>query len=219
MRNCSACSCDSRENRERSADPAQLRRARSAGQQSRYRLEEDVPCVDVKASSVEHLFDNRDPAPFRERDLDPGLAAYLLDAGEDLAKREAYRIVFWLEQLSSAVEIEQAFRGHFEDVVARIQRTRRRRRRTGQVTLLLAVVLVVALLMLSQVVARVVPGALGAGLKEGLVISSWVVMWRPVEVLIYDWIPVRRERKVVTKLLEAQVHVRVGRPPEMQSSS
>ena len=67
--------------------------------------------------------------------------------------------------------------------------------------------------MFSQLVARVVPGSLGAGLKEGLVISSWVVMWRPVEVLIYDWIPVRHERKVVTKLLAAQIQVRVGKPP------
>ena len=74
--------------------------------------------------------------------------------------------------------------------------------------------MVVALLMLAQLVASVVPGSLGAGLKEGLVISSWVVMWRPVEVLIYDWIPARHERLVASKLLEAMIETRIGKPPE-----
>lgn len=190
------------------------RRGRSLARQSRYRLEEGQPCIDVKSESVGHLLDNRDPAPFGERDLDPGLAQYLLDAGDDLMKRGRYRVVFWLDQPSPPDAIEQAFRGHFEDVVERIHRTRRRRRRTGQVTLVLAVGLVVGLLMLSQLVATMVPGSLGVGLKEGLVISSWVVMWRPVEILIYDWIPVRHERNVALRLLDAEIHVRAGRPPE-----
>jgi len=45
------------------------------------------------------------------------------------------------------------------------------------------------------------------------VIASWVVMWRPVDVLIYDWIPTRHERRVATKLLEAPIEVRVGPGP------
>ena len=185
---------------------------------SRYRIENGQRCIDIRVASLEHVFDNRDPAPFRERDLDPGLARYLLDAGEDLAGEPRYRVVFWLEQPCHAEEIEEAFRGHFEDVVDRVRRTRRHRRRTGQVTLALALVLVVALLMLSQLVATLIPGSLGAVLKEGLVISSWVVMWRPVEVLIYDWIPARHERQVASKLLDASIDVRVGTPPTCEPS-
>jgi len=181
---------------------------------SRYRLEEGVPCVDVKINNIEQLFDNRDPAPFRERDLDPGLAEYLRDAAEDLAVARTYRIVFWLENPCPPGEIEQACHSHFADVLERIRRDRRRGRRTGQVALSLAVVLVIGLLSIAQLVANLVPGALGIGLKEGLVISSWVVMWRPIEVLIYDWIPVRHERRVLSKLLMASIDVRMGRPAD-----
>ena len=97
---------------------------------------------------------------------------------------------------------------HFEEVIARLQRTRARRRRTGQVGLVLGIVLVIALVAIAQFVAAAVPGTLGTGLREGLVIFSWVVLWRPVEVLIYDWIPARHERKVATKLLDAPIEVR-----------
>lgn len=180
-----------------------------AGHPSRYRIEAGVPCIDVKVENVDRLFDLRDPAPFRGRDLDPGLVEYLSDAAEDLAGQASYRVVFWLEQPCRPVEIEEAFRAHFTYVLDRLRHRRRAQRRTGHVALLLAVVLVSALLALSQVVGSTFPGSLGAGLKEGLVILAWVVLWRPVEVLIYDGIPVRRERKVVSKLLDAPIEVRV----------
>ena len=37
---------------------------------SRYRIEGDQICIDIRLRSARQLFDGRDPAPFRERDLD-----------------------------------------------------------------------------------------------------------------------------------------------------
>ena len=190
-----------------------MQSTREAAGLLRYRVEGGVPCIDVKVASIEHVFDLRDPAPFRGRDLDPGLVEYLRDAGEDLAGHAAYRVVFWLEKPCRPGEIEEAFRSHFQYVLDRLRHRRREQRRTGHVALVLAVVLVSALLALSQFVTTAIPGSLGVGLKEGLVILSWVVLWRPVEVLIYDGIPVRRERKVVSKLLDAPIEIRVAEGP------
>ena len=167
-----------------------------------------MPCIDIKLQTVEQIFDNRDPAPFRERDLDPDLADLLLDAGEDLFGEPTYKVVFWLDKPCPPLEIESAFRAHFEYTIERLRRTRKRRRRVGQVSLAIGLVLVVALLALAQVVAKSVGGAVGAGLREGLVISCWVVLWRPIEILVYDWIPMRHERRVAAKLLAAPVEVR-----------
>lgn len=180
---------------------------------TRYRSEDGVPCIDVKAQRIEQLFDNRDPAPFRERDLDPDLAAYLVDAGGDLAAHEKFAIVFWLEHAARDAALEHAFRAHFEDTIVRSKRQRRRNRRDGTVMLLLGLVLVVVLFTLAQVVGVSVPGSIGAGLREGLLISSWVVLWRPVEILIYGWIPVRQERRVVERLLAATLSVRIAKAP------
>jgi hypothetical protein len=190
-------------------------RSRNLTVQPRYRVERGEPCVDVKIGSIEQLFDNRDPAPFRGRDLDPGLVEYLIDAGEDLIGEKSIRVVFWLANASPPREIEEAFHAHFEYMLERIHRGRRQHRRTGQVALVVAILLFAALLTFAQVIAKAVPGALGTGLHEGLVILSWVVMWRPVEVLLYDWIPTRHELKVVSKLREAAIDVRVGKGPEV----
>src|SRR5580692_4177917 len=110
----------------------------------RYRFEDDTYWIDVRLASVDQLFDNRDPAPFRERDLDPDLSEYLLGAAEDLAGQDRLRVVFWLDHRDPQIEdeIEQAVRAHFGSLLARMRRARLRRRRTGQVALLIAVILV-----------------------------------------------------------------------------
>jgi hypothetical protein len=186
---------------------------------TRYRNEADVPCIDIKVQRNEQLFDNRDPAPFRERDLDPDLVEYVLGAAADLSSRPSFSIVIWLEQPAPSAELEHAFKAHFEDVIARIRRRRRRNRRSGAVMLVLGIALVVLLFTLAQLIGASVPGSLGAGLKEGLVISSWVVLWRPVEILIYGWIPVRQERRLLQRILAAPLSIRSGKPPTMLAIS
>lgn len=182
-------------------------------EKSRYRLEAGLPCIDVKVQRIEQLFDHRDPAPFRERDLDADVADYVLGAGADLASHPAFSIVFWLQQPASTTEVEQAFKAHFEDATDRLRRRRRRERRNGLVMLALGIVLVLVLFTLAQLVGVAVPGSVGAGLREGLVIASWVVLWRPVEILIFGWIPLRQERRSIERLLAAKLSVRTGRPP------
>ena len=188
----------------------------SVNEHPRYRLEDGKPCVDVRIASLDHMFDNRDPAPFRERDLDPALVEYLVAIGHDVMSRDGFRIVFWIERTCQPGVIESAYRAHFEYALRRLDRRRRRARRAGQIALLLGAVLIIALMSLSQLAVQTVPGSLGAALREGLVISSWVVLWRPVELLIYDWIPVWDERRIMRRLLAAPIEVRAGHGPDVQ---
>jgi hypothetical protein len=176
----------------------------------RYRIENDSPVIDVRIASVERMFDNRDPAPFRDRDLDPGLVEYLFASSEDLLSRPAFRIVFWLETPGPASTIEEAFRAYYAYELDRLDRKRRRQRRLGQVMLVFAMFAIAALLSLAQLAGTALHNSFGAAIKEGLVISAWVLMWKPVEVLVYDGIPYRRERKTLRRLLDAPIEVRTA---------
>jgi hypothetical protein len=175
----------------------------------RYRIDNGEAIVDVRVTSVGNLFDNRDPAPFRQRDLDPALVEYLVDAGYDVAAAERVRIVFRVKEACAPSDVENGVHAHFEYELARLQRKRREQMRTGWVTLAVAIVAVVALVGLAELVERVIAGTLGAGIKEALLISGWVLMWRPIELLIYDGIPWRRQRRVLRRLLAASIEIRV----------
>jgi hypothetical protein len=178
----------------------------------RYRVEDGHHCIDVRINTVEQLFDNRDPAPFRERDLDPDLIEYLMAAGEDVSPLGSFKLVFWVAAPCSPDEVETGFRAHFNYELERLDRARRRQRRTGQVALVLGVTVLVVLLSIAQLLARYT-SSLMLAVREGLVILSWVVMWRPVEALLYDWLPARRERRVMERLHAAPVEVRTGKGP------
>jgi hypothetical protein len=183
---------------------------------SRYRAEDGVLIIDVRLASVERLFDNRDPAPFRERDLDPSLVEYLIDSCHDMATRP-FRIVFWLEQTSPPAGVEAAVRAHFAYDLVRLDRDRGIQRRIGWIALSIASVAIVALIGVSNLIAELVTGTLGAGLKEALLISGWVLMWRPVELLIYDSIPWRHERNAVRRILNTPIQVRLGNGPPAET--
>jgi len=44
-------------------------------------------------------------------------------------------------------------------------------------------------------------------LKEGFTIAGWVAMWRPMEVYLYDWWPIKRRGKIYLKLSRMPVEV------------
>jgi hypothetical protein len=184
------------------------------GVHPRYRVENDVHCVDIRIGAVEQLFDNRDPAPFRERDLDPDLVEYLIDAAEDLDPLGPFKIVFWFTGPKPPEDVTPAFRAHFEYELGRVMRHRRRQRRIGVVALAVGIALLVLLLSGAHLLLSAPPGTLRDVIREGMVIFSWVALWRPVDALIYDWLPVRRQRKLMTCMLEAPIEVRTGKGPD-----
>lgn len=175
----------------------------------RSRTEDGEAILEVRVATVERIFDNRDPAPFRERALDPDFVEYLVEGARDRAAR-TIRIVVRLAQPCAPGQVEQAVHAHFEQALARAHRRRREQRRIGWLALAIAAVAVVVLTGLGEPVARNVGGTLGSGLREALVISGWVLMWRPIEVLIYEGIPWRRERRVLRALRDASIDVRAS---------
>jgi hypothetical protein len=173
----------------------------------RYRVEEGRPWADVYVERVAQIFDKRDPAPFRTRDLDPDLVDYLRDAGEDLARGPVPGVSVHVGEACVPAEIEGALRAHFEYMVERLARARRQQRRTGQTTLAIALVMALALVAIASLVGRAVSGPFGVALEQGIVILAWVALWRPLEVLLYEGIPVRRERRVWERFLEGPIVV------------
>jgi hypothetical protein len=180
----------------------------------RYREEDGRPCVDVRVPAIENLFDKRDPAPFRERDLDPSLREYLVESAEDLLSRGPPRLVFWLEKPCAPNELEEPVRAHFNYELERLTRNRHRDVRLGYVALLIAFSLIALFISLAQFVAAELTTPFGAALKETLIISGWVLLWRPVEVLIYDGLPWRRRRAVLRNLLVSPIDVRAQSAPK-----
>jgi len=69
-------------------------------------------------------------------------------------------------------------------------------------------VMLVAFLTLAELTVSLPSGPVRGILREGLVITGWVAMWRPLEVLLYDWWPFVDQRRQISRMLEAPVSIR-----------
>ena len=99
-------------------------------------------------------------------------------------------------------------RAHFRYELDQIQRRLREHVRRGQMFLGVGLAVLVVFLTLAELTVSLPSGTLREILREGFVITGWVAMWRPLEVLLYDWWPMVDERRLITRLLEASVSIR-----------
>ena len=179
---------------------------------TRYRSENGRRCIDLKIRHSRQLFDGRDPAPFNERDLDDNAVAYLLGAAQEIARKQPLAIVVTIsdepEPRLAADVIVEAVRGHFVYEGEQVARRLRELLRRGEMTLGVGLTVLVLFLTLAQLTASPTAGTLQEILREGLVITGWVAMWRPLETLLYDWWPLIDERRQVRRILDAPVSIR-----------
>lgn len=186
---------------------------------TRPRIENGEGILELRLRAVAQLFDSTDPAPFLDRALDRYLVEDLTDSARDVHRAKSLRIVIRLAEQCVPAEIEGPVRAHFEYEVNRLRRRRGEEIRVGWTALAVAVAAVVALTGIAELVASVVTGTLGAGLREALVISGWVLMWRPIELLVYDGIASHRERRVLRRLSSAKIEVHPGEADELSRES
>jgi len=65
--------------------------------------------------------------------------------------------------------------------------------------------------VLRQLALATKGGAASEIVAEGLLIVGWVAMWRPLEIFLYEWWPIRRRCQILAKLATIPVTVRVSK--------
>lgn len=177
----------------------------------RYRWEGGVVCIDLRLRAERQLFDARDPAPFRERDLDAEAVAWILQSMEELPKGAPAKIVIQLRERSPGdlepEALREAVRAHFQWEIERLRRKRQGDRREGAFFMLLALPVLALCLALAVASKRIPEPGLATFMGEGLPIVGWVAMWRPLELLLYDGWPVRRRIRLCERVLASEIEV------------
>jgi hypothetical protein len=152
-----------------------------------YRREDGWHLVELTLNQPAQLFNLLDPAPFRERDLDPAAAEYIVDAVRELHEHRDIKLVVHLpdagdESLRAQVSDAVAHYFGYQEQSARLKV--RRTLRLGRASLLVGLLFLGVCVAGAQLVFTG-PGVVSDLLHEGLLIIGWVAMWRPLELLLY----------------------------------
>lgn len=162
---------------------------------------------------LRQLFDSLDPAPFRERDLDPKAAEYIVDSAREAPAGEALALQVQLGRQpadeGTAALLSDAVHEYFERRAAVRRRDLRQLFRTGRLSLLIGLVFLAGAIALAQWLGSLIEHEGYAWLvSESLIIGGWVALWRPMEIFLYDWWPIRADARLYDRLAAMPVTLR-----------
>jgi hypothetical protein len=175
-------------------------------------LPEHCEPIEIHVAELKQLFNAIDPSPFREKDLDPDAEEFIVSWAREIPTTAALALVVYLDRSAGLPEEPAILRGaireffHHRALAAR-GRLRQLFRR-GRTSLVIGVSCVaVSLLLGDLVVALLGEHRLGQIVRESLLIGGWVAMWRPMEVFLYDWWPIRAEVRLADRLSAMPVRI------------
>ncbi len=173
--------------------------------------------LDLYLAESRQLFDSLDPAPFRERDLDPKASAYIGDWAREAPPRLPLSLVVHLGRQSTTADdtalVRDAVHEYFRRRAGATRGQLRRLMRVGRISLLIGVaVLGLAIVIGESIASLLSKDGYGSLIKETLVIGGWVALWRPMEIFLYDWWPIRAEAKLFDRLSVMDVRLNSASP-------
>ncbi|HEY8966337.1 MAG TPA: hypothetical protein VIM58_07835 [Candidatus Methylacidiphilales bacterium] len=175
--------------------------------------------IELNLADVRQLFNTIDPSPFPERDLDRNAEDFIVSWMREFPIDEPVELIVHLRKMpegGKAKHLVEAAIHHYFAYRARLNRMEfRQLMRQGRTSLLVGLVFLGLCLGLARFAAAAAGGGAFAGfLEEGLTIAGWVAMWRPMEIYLYEWWPLRRRGAIFDKLSRVPVEVHKGIDPK-----
>jgi hypothetical protein len=168
-------------------------------------LPQHCQVIEIRVAELRQLFNAIDPSPFRQRDLDPRAEEFIVDWASDLPADKPWALVVHLDRpagrADEAAALREAIHEYFGQRVVASKRKLRELFRHGRISLAIALAFLTATIAVGDAVAGYLgESRLGGVIREGFLIGGWVAMWRPLEVFLYDWWPIRAEGRLLQRL-------------------
>lgn len=168
--------------------------------------------IELRLSRVRQVFNSLDPTPFPEKDLDDDAVEFIVGWAEELPQDSELSLLIHLpeEERQSAAEtrMTEAVGEYFGYRRQSEERRLRQLFRLGRRSALIGVVFLALCTSASEALAAFSDDPLSTFVQEGLIIFGWVANWRPAEIFLYDWWPIRRRAKLYDRLSRMPVELK-----------
>jgi hypothetical protein len=179
--------------------------------------------LELHVAELKQLFNAMDPAPFHERDLDPNAVQYIVDWAREAHSHVALALVVHVggggATPANTRMLGDAVHEHFRRLAVGARQRLRRLFRTGRISLVIGL----AFVSLASLAADYLGGVFTRGstssiLTDSLAIGAAVALWRPLEIFLYDWWPIRSEARLLDRLSQMDVRLQDAATPARAGS-
>jgi len=168
--------------------------------------------IELNLRDIEQLFNTMDPSPFHEKDLDHDAEEFIFGWAQEFHRDEPVDLIVHLEKLPEGRDarrlVEDAVHNYFAYRARLNQLEFKRLMRQGRMSLLVGLSFLGLCLLIIEMLVLNRSGTIPAFLAQSLTIAGWVAMWRPMEIYLYEWWPLRRRGQIFEKLSQMPVEVR-----------
>ena len=168
------------------------------------------PVVELVVRNVSALFNSMDPSPFHEKDLDRDAEEFIVGWTREHPIEEPLTLRIHLREWPAedpTLMMTDALHNYFAYRSQVVRREFRQLMVQGRTVLLIGLSFLAFCLFISQYLLADGQGTAVKVLRESLTIVGWVAMWRPLELYLYDWWPLRRRTRLYAKLSTIPVEV------------
>jgi hypothetical protein len=162
--------------------------------------------IEIRIEKLDELLDPRDPSV--DPSLDPYVSEFVVSWAREIPTDESFAIKVWVaEQVTPerAARAEQAMRTYYAYEAGIEERKLHALWREGRISLAIGLVfLAVATLGAQAITAEEGTWSI---IREGIIVFGLVAMWKPVNLYMYDWWPIRSEIRMFHRLESAPVEV------------
>lgn len=166
--------------------------------------------ISLELRDISQLFNSMDPSPFMEKDLDDDAEEFIVSWAQEFSPEAPIRLRIYLEQWPAEDPtelIKTAVHNHFAHRASIADLEFRRLLKQGRESLFIGLLFLSVCLLLSKALLGHETDTWAAVVRESLTIGGWVAMWRPMEIYLYDWWPLRRRGRIYQKLGHMPVEV------------
>ncbi len=170
--------------------------------------------IEIFVDKIEQLFNSMDPSPFNEKDLDHDAEEFIVSWAREYSQNDPLTLIVHVNQSprpeASAELVERAVRNYFAYRTKLNRMEFKRLLKQGRTSLAIGLLFLASCILISELMLRRNPATLFRLGRESLTIAGWVAMWRPMQIFLYDWWPLRRVGHIYEKLSRVPVEVRIS---------
>lgn len=166
--------------------------------------------ISVDMQTVKGYFNAHDPSPLYKKQINQNFEKYILNA---VCSAKRYSAIFYKLNCAGTIDrqyaepLMHAIKRHFSIKKAiRAEEFNKFKRRNFILLAISGAIVILSQTLLPLIMPEHVAGIYN-GLKNCLDVFSWVILWRPIYELVFEWNPFLKDMLLYQKLSTAEVIV------------
>ena len=171
--------------------------------------------IQLRLREITQLFNSLDPSPFNEKDLDHDAEEFIVSWARELPRKKPLHLIVHLERplppVLDAAAVASSVRHYFAYRATIVRLELKNLFSEGRQSFAIGSAFLTICLMLGRLIGGRDAQPAWSIAREGLTIVGWVAMWKPMELYLYEWWPVRRRLMLLRRLARLKIDLKVAK--------